>query len=199
MKTIIAILISILFILTVNYSYSQYTDQEKSGLLFTLQEEKAAYDFYTEMFTKYNEKVFENVKNAEKQHYDHVLNLLNELNINANDASLAAGEFSHKDVTDLYNELMTIGGYSFTDALRAAVRFEEKDISDLRKYYSEASNESIRELYQCLDNASQNHLRAFVKKLKKEGISYKPDVLSAEEYNTIINSANSPGNCFQIK
>lgn len=195
MKTLSVILATILFIVYTNFSYSQYTDEEKNGLLFTLQEEKAAFDFYKEMFAKYNEKVFENTMSAEQIHKEHVLSLLNVLGINANEES--AGEFSIKDVKNLYDEMMTLGKYSLLDALRAAARYEEKDISDLKNFYSKAENEKIKDLYQCLEKASQNHLRAFVKNLKSEGISYKPNVLSPEVYNEIINSKNQKGDCFQ--
>lgn len=196
MKNLSVILMCLLFIAYTNFSYSQYTDEEKNVLLFTLQEEKAAFDFYKEMFAKYNEKVFENTMNAEQIHRQHVLEILNEVGIKANEES--PGEFSIKDVKNLYNEMMIIGGYSFIDALRASARYEEQDISDLKKFYSKAENEKIKNLFQCLEKASQNHLRAFVKNLKNEGIQYNPNVLSSEEYMEIINSKNQKGDCFQI-
>ena len=61
MKTLLSVLTALLFMLCTAVSYSQYTNEEKAGLLFTLQEEKAAFDFYTEKFNKYNKKVFENI------------------------------------------------------------------------------------------------------------------------------------------
>lgn len=197
MKTLLISLISLLFVFSSAVSYSQYTDADKIGLLFTLQEEKAAYNFYTEMYNKYSLKVFENIMNAEKMHMEHVLNLLNNLNIEATGYTQTAGEFSIKEIEDIYDELMKTGGYSVTDALLASTRYEERDISDLRNYYSKTDNESIKTLYGCLDKASQNHLRAFVRNLKREGINYSPRILSSEEFNEIINSKNQPGDCFQ--
>lgn len=199
MRILIAMLVSFLFIFCANSSYSQYTDEEKNGLKYTFEEEKAAFDFYSAMFAKYNEKVFQNVMNAEMTHQEHVLNLLNELGIDPGSSNLPAGEFNQKEVKALYDEMMTIGGYSFTDALRASARYEEKDIDDLRNYSSKAENEKIKALYGCLDNASQNHLRSFVKKLKNEGINYKPVILTQEAYDQIISSVNQPGDCFQTK
>jgi hypothetical protein len=199
MKTILTLLIPLIFIFNSTNLYSQYSAEEKSSLLYTLQEEKVAFDFYNEMFTKYSEKVFENVSSAEKTHQEHVLNLLNELNINAESYNQNAGEFSTKELQDMYNLLIKTGNYSFTDALLASARYEEKDISDLKNYRSKASNENIISLFECLEKASQNHLRAFVKNLKTEGITYKSSVLSAEEFNEIINSKNQGGDCFQSK
>lgn len=199
MRILVTMLMSFLVIFCANSSYSQYTEEEKNGLQYTFEEEKAAFDFYSAMFEKYSEKVFQNVMSAEKTHQEHVLNLMNELGIDPGSANLPAGEFSQKEVKALYDEMMTIGGYSFTDALRASARYEEKDIDDLRSYLSKAENEKIKTVYGCLDNASQNHLRSFVKKLKNEGINYKPVILSQEAYDQIISSTNQPGDCFQTK
>ena len=198
MKSQITILISTLFLLFAANINAQYTDIEKIGLNFTLQEEKAAYDFYSQMYSKYNLRVFENIMKAEKTHQEHVLNVMNKLNIGYEGYTETQGEFSIKEIQDLYDEMLKTGGYSVTDAMLASARYEEKDISDLKKYYSEAQNETIRALYQCLENASHNHLRAFVRNLKREGINYSPRILSTEEFNTIINSKNTPGDCFQI-
>lgn len=199
MKTLLSVLTALLFMLCTAVSYSQYTNEEKAGLLFTLQEEKAAFDFYTEMFNKYNKKVFENIMSAEKTHQDHVLNLLSELNIDPDGYTQSAGEFSNKEVKDIYELLMKTGAFSYTDALIASARYEEKDISDLRKFYSKAENEKIKSLYECLDRASQNHLRAFVKNLKREGIDFNPSILSANEFDLIISNNDQTGDCFQKK
>ncbi|HMS63804.1 MAG TPA: DUF2202 domain-containing protein [Ignavibacteria bacterium] len=199
MKTTITILISFLFIFTTPKIYSQYSEEEKNGLLYTLQEEKAAYDFYKSMFEKYNQKVFGNVMDAEKSHMQHVTDVINELNIDASVIDLTPGQFTNKDVNNIYEEMMKIGAFSFSDALRAAARYEENDILDLRKFYSKAENEKIKALYDCLDKATQNHMRAFAKNLKSEDIIYNPTVLTADEYNEIINSKNQSGDCFQTK
>lgn len=199
MKTLMSVILTLQFMFCSSVSYPQYTNEEKAGLLFTLQEEKAAFDFYTEMFNKYNQKVFENIMSAEKVHQEHVLSLLNELNIEPSGYSQNAGEFSNKEVKDIYDLLMKTGAFSFTDALLASARYEEKDISDLRKLYSKAENEKIRSLYECLDKASQNHLRAFVKNLKREGIDFNPSILSAGEFDLIISNKDQTGDCFQKK
>ncbi|MBS1551640.1 MAG: DUF2202 domain-containing protein [Bacteroidetes bacterium] len=199
MKTLYSVIIALQLLLVSSVSYPQFTNQEKAGLLFTLQEEKAAFDFYTEMFNKYNQKVFENILSAEKVHQEHVLALLTDLNIDPEGYNHAAGEFSNKEIKDLYDLLMKTGAFSFTDALLASARYEEKDISDLRNLYSKAENEKIKALFACLDNASQNHLRAFVKNLKKEGIDFSPSILSADEFKLIIEGKNQPGECFQTK
>ncbi len=180
-------------------SYSQVTDDEKQNLIFTLQEEKVAYDFYTAMFAKWNEKVFENISGAEKTHMEHVQSLMTEFGISADGISGTAGDYLNKDLQSQYDVLMKTGGYSFTDALIAAARYEEQDISDLKRIVSGSANEKVQTLFGCLDLASQNHLRAFVKNLKREGITFKPSVLSVDEFNGIMSSKSEPGGCFEMK
>jgi hypothetical protein len=199
MKTILIFIITLLFTFTSVKLYSQYTEEEKNGLLITLQEEKAAYDFYKTMFEKYNQKVFGNIMEAENTHMQHVMNVLNQLNIDYSGIDLTPGKFTDKNVNSMYEEMMKIGGFSYSDALRAAARYEENDISDLRLYRSKAENKNITDLYDCLENATKNHMRAFARNLKSEDIVYKPIILSEEEYNQIINSKNQPGDCFQMK
>ncbi len=196
MKTTKLLLLPFFILFISIQSFSQITDNEKQNLIFTAQEEKVAFDFYTAMFAKWNEKVFENVMTAEKSHLEHVQGLMNEYGIVSEGILGNAGEYSNKDLQSQYDVLIKTGGYSFTDALIAAARYEEQDISDLKKFYTPADNEKVKALFECLGKASQNHLRAFVKNLKREGINFKPTILSAEEFNSIISSKNEPGDCF---
>ncbi|MBS1516956.1 MAG: DUF2202 domain-containing protein [Bacteroidetes bacterium] len=199
MKTIITILIFALAIISFPLkSYSQVSEQDKKGLIYLLEEEKLAYDLYSEMYTKYNHRVFGNILQSEKMHQQHVKDLMDRLGISYEDAAVNTGEFRDKNLQVMYNNFLTAGGYSFTDALRAGAMIEENDIKDLRDHYAKTDNESIRQLLECLDYASQNHLRAFVRNLEREDINYTPKVLSKEDFDLIISSKNNkPGNCLQ--
>ena len=196
MKTLTLILIPFFILFFSAQVISQVNEDEKQNLIFTYQEEKVAYDFYTAMFAKWNEKVFENISSAEKTHMEHVQSLMTELGISNDGISGSAGEFSNKDLQSEYDLLMKTGGYSFTDALIAAARYEEQDISDLKKFISASANEKVQTLFGCLGKASENHVRAFVKNLKREGINFKPTILSQDEFNAILSAKNEPGGCF---
>ena len=41
--------------------------------------------------------------------------------------------------------------------------------------------------------ASENHLRAFVRRLKMQGINYEPVILNKNEFNKIIAAENNKG------
>jgi len=178
-------------------SYSQITDADISGLNYVLEEEKLAYDFYSEMYNEYNKKVFENIMNNEKIHMEMVQKLMNDLSIEVSSSLQNSGEFSDRTIQVLYNDFITAGNYSFSDALRAAAMIEETDISDVRVQFSKTGDERVKALYDCLDISSQNHLRSLVKSLVKEDINYTPKVLSKEVFNTIISSEDKPADCFK--
>lgn len=197
MKTIIISLVLALLIMTVPKNvFSQISENDKIGLFYLLEEEKLAYDIYSEMYKKYNHKVFENIMKAEKVHQEHILNLLKTMDIDADQYYENPGEFTNKNLQDLYNDFILTGNYSLSDAFRAGAMIEETDIKDLRDNFSKTNDATIKALYECLDNASQNHLRAFVRNLKREDINYSPKVLSKEDFDLIISSKNKPGNCF---
>lgn len=197
-KYMVTVCISALLIMTNPLrSYSQITDADIAGLNYVLEEEKLAHDFYSEMYKKYNKKVFENIMNNEKVHMEMVQKLMNDLNIGINSPAQNPGEFSDRTIQVLFNDFITAGSYSFSDALRAAAMIEETDISDVRAQYSKTGDERVKALYDCLDISSQNHLRALVKSLLDEDIKYTPKVLSKEVFNSIISSEDKPSDCFK--
>ena len=68
---------------------------------------------------------------------------------------------------------------------------EETDISDLRRLRATATDEPTRAVLANLERASGRHLRAFVRNLGAQGISYAPQVLAADDYSALI---SAPGN-----
>lgn len=101
------------------------------------------------------------------------------------------GIFSNPAFSNYYKDLAASGSKSLTDALKAGAKIEELDIADLEKRISETENEEIISTYKYLKMASGNHLRAFIRNLKRQGIDYKPEILSQKAYDAIINSENS--------
>jgi hypothetical protein len=103
------------------------------------------------------------------------------------------GFFSNTELQKLYHELVSQGEAAPVDAVRIGATIEDLDIFDLQKYYSQADNSDIRTVYQNLIKGSRNHLRAFVRKLKRYGASYEAQYLSQEEVDEIINSPMERG------
>ncbi|HMS32476.1 MAG TPA: DUF2202 domain-containing protein [Ignavibacteria bacterium] len=185
-------LIPIIILLSVIFNplkvFSQLSDAEINGILSLREEEKVAYDVYTFMFEKYESKVFKNIAENEKNHMDKIKELIDQYNLNDPLSGIAdqKGVFSNNKMKALYDEMIMAGNYGLLDALRAAARFEETDIVDLRKYLSSASDQTVINTYINLESGSQDHLRALVKDIKEEGISYKPSYLSKEDFDKIM-------------
>lgn len=168
--------------------FSQLTDAEINSIMSLREEEKVAYDVYTFMFEKYESKVFKNIAENEKDHMDKIKELIIQFNLNdpLSGISDQKGVFNNKKMQALYDEMIMAGNYGLLDALRAAARFEETDIIDLRNDLSAASDQTVVNTYINLESSSQDHLRALVKVIKEEGISYKPSYLSKEDFDKIM-------------
>ena len=96
------------------------------------------------------------------------------------------GLFTNTILQKLYNELVTTGSKSLTEALKAGAKIEELDIADLEERIKQTQRQDIITSYNYLKMASENHLRAFVRRLKMQGINYEPVILSKAAFETII-------------
>jgi hypothetical protein len=67
---------------------------------------------------------------------------------------------------------------------------EEIDILDLEERSAQTEREDIQLVYSNLKRGSENHLRAFVNNLQRQGYEYSPEHLSKEEYSRIISGKN---------
>jgi len=168
------------------------TPAETEMLLFMREEEKLARDVYTTFQGMYTTPVFKNIARSEQRHMDQVLCLLQFYGI-ADPASPEIGTFTNPDLQALYNDLVTLGSLSLTDALTVGATIEDKDIYDLEEHLAVTSNPAIVTIFENLDCASGNHLRSFVSRLTANGATYTPQFISPEEFEAII--ASPSGNC----
>ncbi len=179
---------------------SSLTDDERESIIYMREEEKLARDIYTLMYTKYNIRPFRNIKQAEQTHMDLMKDLLVKYGIDDPVSSDEAGVFKNTELKDLYAILIEQGNLSLVDALKAGALIEETDIVDLDKQLKVTQNKDIKDNYDYLRYGSENHLRAFVRNLKSNGIDYLPILLPKDDYDKIISADNSNsgkfrGNC----
>jgi hypothetical protein len=160
------------------------TDSEKEGLLYMAEEEKLAGDVYQSLNEKWNLRVFDNIGKAERTHEAAVKTLLTRYSLP--DPTKGAGEFSNENLQALYNDLVSRGSASTKDALQVGAAIEEIDILDLEDHMAQTDKADILLVYANLKRGSENHLRAFVNNLQRQGVLYTPEYLSSEEYNRII-------------
>jgi len=162
----------------------ELTQAEVDGLLFMIEEEKLAGDVYSALGEKWDMRVFENIGRAELTHQAAIKRLFDRYSLP--DPRMGEGEFGNETLQDLYNDLLSQGSVSLSDALRAGAAIEEIDILDLEEYMAQTDKEDILLVYANLLRGSENHLRAFVNNLERQGVEYTPQYLSREEYRSIM-------------
>ncbi len=162
---------------------------EEEGLIFMREEEKLARDVYINLYQKWNLNVFNNISKAEQKHTDAVKMLLDRYGLDDPMQTDDFGVFKNENLQNLYNSLTETGSESIEAALKVGGAIEEIDILDLEKQLNEnVDNEDIALVYNNLMRGSRNHLRAFVKNMENQGITYSPQYMTEDEYKAIIES-----------
>lgn len=179
---------------TAQNSYADYyaplSDDETSGLLYMVEEEKLARDVYLTLYNETGLVVFDMIAESEGRHMDAVLSLIEKYNLTAPDTLDEVGVFENPELQALYDQLVEQGSQSIVDALQVGALIEETDIKDLEDWIAKTDNEDIKAVYGNLMAGSENHLRAFVRNLEAQGVSYTAQVLPQEQVDEILSSEN---------
>jgi len=163
----------------------EISDSDLDGLKFMREEEKLARDVYISLFEMYDNQVFNNISNSEQSHMDNMLELL--VYFGADDPALEDnGKFANEALQQLYDDLMAQGSISEIDALLVGATIEDVDIRDLDLFILETQDEKIIEAYNFLNCGSRNHMRAFVSRLSDLGVTYTPQFITQEQFDSII-------------
>ena len=172
------------------FPFEEVNPEEMDGLVFMREEEKLARDVYLTLYENWRKRVFINISGSEQKHTDAIKYLLNKYEISDPVEIDSLGVFKNEYLQDLYQTLIEQGSISLVEALKVGAIIEEIDILDIQKELDEhVDNEDITMVYNNLLKGSRNHLRAFVKNLSRQGITYQPQKLSEQDFLAIINSA----------
>ena len=164
-------------------------EQEIADLLWMREEEKLARDVYLTLGEMWDLPVFTQISQSEQHHMDSVLVLLDRYGLEDPVGDNEVGVFTNPDLQALYDELVARGSESAAEALLVGGAIEEIDIRDLVKEIEEnVDNEDITFVYENLYRGSRYHLRAFVRNLNRQGVTYEPAVLDPADYQKIIDS-----------
>jgi hypothetical protein len=139
---------------------------QEEQLLYLIEEEKLAHDVYTVMNQTYGAQVFGNILSSEQNHQSQVLTLLQARNI-ADPRSSEIGVFKNTELQTLYDQLISQGKQSASEAYKVGVAIEEKDIADITKQLATATDSDIVTTLERLRTGSENHLRAFNRQLSR--------------------------------
>lgn len=170
------------------FIWGDITEEEEAGLIFMREEEKLARDVYTAFYSQFGLRVFNNISNSEQSHMDAIKTLLDRYAIEDPVSNNGIGVFVNEDLQNLYDALIEQGSVSAEAALEVGGIIEEVDILDLKEYLTGVDgNWDITRVYANLERGSENHLRAYVKNLRRLGIVYEPHYLDQQTFDDIIN------------
>ncbi len=169
------------------------SDDEASGLIYMVEEEKLARDVYLTLYNETGLEVFERIAESEQTHMDAVLSLIGKYNMTAPATLDQVGVFQNEELQSIYNQLVEQGSRSEVDALKVGALIEETDIKDLENWTAQTDNEDIRGVYSHLMAGSENHLRAFTAQLDARGVSYTAQVLPQGQVDEILSEENGHG------
>ena len=94
----------------------------------------------------------------------------------------------------MYNQRIANCEGNLIAGLTVGAVVEEVDLIDLAEWSQKVDNADIQMVYDNLAKGSRNHLRAFVRNLSQQGVTYEPKFLDQDEYEDIVNSDIERGN-----
>lgn len=165
----------------------------KNSLMLMREEEKLAHDVYVTLYEKWGLPIFDNISASEQRHTDAVLDLLEVRGLSDPAAGLGKGEFSNPDFTALYKQLVEKGSQSLMDALIVGATIEDLDLYDLDQWMLKIQDEDILSVYKNLAKGSRNHMRAFYGQITSREGDYKPQYISQQKMDEIVNSPKEMG------
>jgi len=163
------------------------SQEEIKELLYMREEEKLARDVYLTLYEKWKLPIFRNIARSEQMHMNILGTLIKKYGLK-DPVINRIGAFKNQHLQQLYNKLVQQGEKSLIDALKVGALIEEIDIEDLKKAISLTDNKDLKIAYANLMKGSRNHLRAFVRVLRRFGYEYHPKYLSEEEFQKIIST-----------
>lgn len=170
------------------------TAAEEAGLLYMREEEKLAHDVYARLNASWPHNTFANISQSELTHTEAVLILLERYGITDPVGLNPAGVFQDPALQGLYDALVARGSATLIDALMVGAEIEEIDLIDIEDRLADvAENDDIVLVYENLMKGSRNHLRAFVRALDQQNVTYQPQHLEQTVYEQIINSPMETG------
>jgi hypothetical protein len=170
-----------------NFPKQDISRTEENNLKYMREEEKLAHDFYSQMYDKWELRLFYNISGAELRHMNALKSMLDKYSISDPVKDKSIGTFTDNDIKKLYENLIEQGKKSEIDALKAGAEIEEMDIKDLISAIKDTDNEDLKFVYNNLIGGSHNHLRAFIRNLDRRNIDYSPKHLDIKTFEEILN------------
>jgi hypothetical protein len=168
---------------------SELSDADVVDILFLREEEKLARDVYLTLAERWQLPIFANISGAEQNHMDMVALLFATYELDDPVVDDTIGVFTDPVLASLYGELVAAGSLSLIDALIVGATVEDMDLADLYQMIGSTDNQHLRLIAFNLAKGSRNHLRAFVRALGAQQVTYAPQYLDQETFDEVIESS----------
>ncbi len=164
------------------------TEIEISDLRYMREEEKLARDVYLTLDEQWGKQtqVFARIALSEEDHTTTVDYLLDKFGVEDPVVNDTIGVFTNQELQALYDELVAKGKTSFINALYVGALIEEKDMRDILAAIDQTDERPIIIAYSNLLDGSKSHLRAFVRVIEAQGLTYEAQLLDPEEVRLIL-------------
>ncbi|NRD22609.1 DUF2202 domain-containing protein [Winogradskyella litoriviva] len=160
--------------------------EDKTALLYMLEEEKLARDTYIYLTDLWSINQFANIKDSEQAHMNMVEDLLIQNNIEYD--IQPAGEFENQTLQNFYDQFVIDGAVSVANSMQIGATIEDVDIKDLQVYLDVTTHPDLIVVFESLQCGSRNHLRSFIQGIENGGNIYIPQFISQDEFDLIITS-----------
>ena len=161
-------------------------EKERAALIYKREEEKLARDAYLTLFEKWNFIIFKNIASSEDKHTDVIRQFFEKYGIDDPVKNDEVGVFTNVELKKLYDELIAKGETSLLDHFIVGATIEDVDIFDLNERIAETDNDDIKYVFNNLKQGSENHMRGFVRQIKRNGSTYEAQYISQEELDEIL-------------
>lgn len=172
---------------------TQLDAQEAADLTYMREEEKLARDVYAYFYPLWDATLFSNISASEQQHFEAIGGLLDRYRLDDPARQDMPGVFRNSELQALYDVLLRDGSSSAVNALRVGALIEETDMRDIAAAIAATDQADIVAVYEDLLRGSRNHLRAFVRALEAQGITYVAQVLTQDQVDAIVDSPMERG------
>ena len=184
---VLSILLCAAFALRAQSLIGQQLKSKESVILYLVEQEKLAHDFYRSLDTMWVTDIFNRVANEEFEHVGKLSAVAAELMISVPNHfnEYPTGQFTDSKLRHLYAELMVAANFSLEDAFRTCANLEERKMYDLKMALKEPNFELENLTYKALLIGSEDNFKVFIRALSEMKSSYAPILLTPTEFEAL--------------
>ena len=169
------------------------SEAEVKHVITMRQGEKLARDVYLKFHDRWAMDIFDRIAGSEQRHMDAIGRVIEAQDMTDPVSEDTPGTYEDPAFEAMYIDLTGAGQDTYVEALKTGAFIEELDIQDLQTCLKDTENEPLVRIFGNLMRGSRNHLRAFVSALAQEGQTYVPQLLTADQYDDIVNGPHERG------